>query len=343
MKYITSLDKIHQIIESQESVKHCKLKKVHNLVLIGEMYLNSIKLLKNEGIKTYYADPRKMDFKTTNSKITLFGEDGKVIDLTSSSSTDTIILMRSGYSMPVVKAFLKEVEKLEILTINNAEPVEISSDKYLTAKMLESNGLPQPKFVLVTSDDVSKEDTSKLDKKLLTIYKKADDNNKFVCKILNGHGGKGVFKCRGKNITPILQALFKISPKTNILVQDLQDIKDGDIRVHVITINGKQEIVNSILRHKGLHDFRTNLSLGNSMEDDYKLTKEQEKLALDAAKISGLTWCGVDILPLQNGSNMIVELNGAPGPSSPIDDPEIEETNHKFFAKTIETIDKLCK
>lgn len=343
MKYITSLDKIHQIIESQESVKHCKLKKVHNLVLIGEMYLNSIKLLKNEGIKTYYADPRKMDFKTTNTKITLFGEDGKVIDLTSSSSTDTIILMRSGYSMPVVKAFLKEVEKLEILTINNAEPVEISSDKYLTAKMLESNGLPQPKFVLVTSDDVSKEDTSKLDKKLLTIYNKADDNNKFVCKILNGHGGKGVFKCRGKNITPILQALFKISPKTNILVQDLQDIKDGDIRVHVITINGKQEIVNSILRHKGLHDFRTNLSLGNSMEDDYKLTKEQEKLALDTAKISGLTWCGVDILPLQNGSNMIVELNGAPGPSSPIDDPEIEETNHKFFAKTIETIDKLCK
>lgn len=343
MKYITSLDKIHQIIESQESVKHCKLKKVHNLVLIGEMYLNSIKLLKNEGIKTYYADPRKMDFKTTNSKITLFGEDGKVIDLSSSSSTDTIILMRSGYSMPVVKAFLKEVEKLEILIINDAEPVEISSDKYLTAKMLESNGLPQPKFVLVTSDDVSKEDTSKLDKKLLTIYKKADDNNKFVCKILNGHGGKGVFKCRGKNITPILQALFKISPKTNILVQDLQDIKDGDIRVHVITINGKQEIVNSILRHKGQHDFRTNLSLGNSMEDDYKLTKEQEKLALDAAKISGLTWCGVDILPLQNGSNMIVELNGAPGPSSAIDDPEIEETNHKFFAKTIETIDKLCK
>lgn len=343
MKYITSLDKIQQIIESQESVKYCKLKKVHNLVLIGEMYLNSIKLLKNEGIKTYYADPRKMDFKTANNKITLFGEDGKVIDLTSSSSTDTIILMRSGYSMPVVKAFLKEVEKLEILIINNAEPVEISSDKYLTAKMLESNGLLQPKFVLVTSDDVSKEDTSKLDKKLLTIYKKADDTNKFVCKILNGHGGKGVFKCRGKNITPILQALFKISPKTNILVQDLQDIKDGDIRVHVITINGKQEIVNSILRHKGKHDFRTNLSLGNSMEDDYKLTKEQEKLALDAAKISGLTWCGVDILPLQNGDNMIVELNGAPGPSSPIDDPEIEETNHKFFAKTIETIDKLCK
>ena len=341
MNYVTSIEKIQEVLSNQQN--RILLKKVKNLVLIGEMYLNSIKLLKNENIKTYYADPRKMDFKSSDNKITLFGEDGKVIDLTKSSAVDTVILMRSGYSMPVVKAFLNEVQSFGILILNNSEPVEISSDKYLTAKMLESNGLPQPKFSLITSDDVSKEDTSKLDKKLLNIYKKADDNNKFVCKILNGHGGKGVFKCRGKNITSILQAIFKISPKTNILVQDLQDIKDGDIRVHVITINGKQEIINACLRHKGKNDFRTNLSLGNSMEDDYKLTKEQETLALKAASISGLTWCGVDILPLTNGNNMIVELNGAPGPSSSIDDPDIEETNHKFFAKTIECIDKLCK
>lgn len=345
MKYITSLSSTKAILEGkQDKEEKSNLKQVKRLILIGELYLNSIKLLKEEGIKTEYADSTKLDYQIEDSTITIITNEKEYPDikLKKSDVSDTIILMRSGYTLPTVSFLLKAIEEMGFVIINKPEPVKMSSDKYLTAEFLKKNNIEQPNFVLVTHNDVSKDDHSKLDAKLKTLYKEnVDDDTKYVCKILNGHGGKGVWVCRGKNITSILQCLFKLSEKTDILVQDFQTIKEGDIRVHVITINGKQEIVNSIMRKKG-KDFRTNLSLGCSMEDDYKLTPNQEKLALEAAKASGLTWCGVDILPTE-GKDLVVELNGAPGPSSPIDDPDIEETNHKFFTKVIETINKLVK
>lgn len=345
MKYITEVEEIEKLIESKdEKVSHTKLKKVKRIVLIGELYLNSVKMLKRDGIKIEYADPTKLSFTSDSSKITIYtGEKDKgTVVLKPSDAKDTIILMRSGYTKEVVAALLKDIASFDILVLNCPSGVNLSSDKYATACLLQKNGLPQPKFVLATSSDIDKEDHKKLDEKLKTLYGKLDDDFKYVCKILNGHGGKGVFCCRGKNIVSILQCLFKLKENCPILIQDFQEIKDGDIRAHVLTLNGKQVILNSIMRKKG-KDFRTNLSLGCDMEDDYKLTPEQEKLVKDAAMVSGLEWCGVDLLPLQNGKDIIIELNGAPGPSSPINDPDIEETNCKFFEKLINAIDQLCK
>ena len=345
MKYITEVEEIEKLIESKdEKVPHTKLKKVKRIVLIGELYLNSVKMLKRDNIKVEYGDPTKLSFTSDSSKITIYtGEkDKSTVVLTPSDAKDTVILMRSGYTKEVVAALLKDIASFDILVLNSPSGVNLSSDKYATACLLQKNDLPQPKFVLATSSDIDKEDHKKLDEKLKTLYGKLDDDFKYVCKILNGHGGKGVFCCRGKNIVSILQCLFKLKENCPILIQDFQEIKDGDIRAHVLTLNGKQVILNSIMRKKG-KDFRTNLSLGCDMEDDYKLTSEQEKLVKDAAMVSGLEWCGVDLLPLQNGKDIIIELNGAPGPSSPINDPDIEETNCKFFEKLINAIDDLCK
>lgn len=346
MKYITDLSSILSITEDKnEKTKTTMLKKVRRIILIGELYLNSVKMLKRDGIKIEYADPTKLDFSFKEKSFTIYTreKDCSDIHINTTDYKDTIVLMRSGYTNPVVAAMLKGIQSFGILVLNCPYAVALSSDKYQTACFLEQFKFPQPKFVLATSGDIDKEDHKKLDEKLKTLYNgKLDDNYKYVCKILNGHGGKGVFCCRGKNIVSILQCLFKLKENTPILIQDFQEIKDGDIRVHVLSLNGKQKILSSIMRKKG-KDFRTNLSLGCDMEDNYKLTPDQEKLALEVAHASGLEWCGVDMLPLQNGKTIIVELNGAPGPSSPINDPEIEETNCKFFEKLINAIDELCK
>lgn len=344
MRYITELDDMLSILEGKNE-HTTELKKVKRLILIGELYLNSVKMLKRDGIKVEYADPTKLDFSTGEKLVTIYTreKDNGIVKLTPNDRKDTFILMRSGYTNPVVHSLLKSIQSLGILILNCPMAVAMSSDKYDTACFLDQFKFPQPKFVLATSSDIDKEDHKKLDEKLKTLYDgKLNDDFKYVCKILNGHGGKGVFCCRGKNIVSILQCLFKLKENCPILIQDFQEIKDGDIRVHVLTLNGKQKILSSIMRKKG-KDFRTNLSLGCDMEDDYKLSPDQEKLALDVAKSSGLEWCGVDMLPLQNGKTIIVELNGAPGPSSPINDPNIEETNCKFFEKLIDAINELCK
>jgi hypothetical protein len=65
-------------------------------------------------------------------------------------------------------------------------------------------------------------------------------------------------------------------------------------------------------------DFRSNVSLGASAEK-VTLTKEQEDIALQVAKISGMPWCAVDIMPLKKGSNpeigdnVVLEYNASPG------------------------------
>ncbi len=343
MKYITKLDDMLTLTESKDSNK-IPLKNVKRIVLIGELFLKSVQMLSRDHIKVEYADPTKLDFSIKDKTITIYAreKDLKDVKLAESDKKDTVILMRSGYTNPVVENLLKAIKSIGILILNDPEAVALSSDKYATACFLDQNDFPQPKFVLATSGDIDKEDHKKLDEKLKTLYGKLDDDFKYVCKILNGHGGKGVFSCRGKNIVSILQCLFKLKSNCPILIQDFQQIKDGDIRVHVLTLNGKQKILSSIMRKKG-KDFRTNLSLGCDMEDNYKLDPEQEKLAYKVAKASGLEWCGVDMLPLQNGKTIIVELNGAPGPSSPINDPEIEETNCKFFEKLVNAINELCK
>ena len=38
-------------------------------------------------------------------------------------------------------------------------------------------------------------------------------------------------------------------------------------------------------------------------DNKVELTKEQEEIALKVAKISGMPWCAVDIMPLVKGSN----------------------------------------
>jgi len=65
-------------------------------------------------------------------------------------------------------------------------------------------------------------------------------------------------------------------------------------------------------------DFRSNVSLGASAEK-VKLTEEQEQIALKVAKISGMPWCAVDIMPLvkdsnkELGDNVVLEYNASPG------------------------------
>ena len=81
---------------------------------------------------------------------------------------------------------------------------------------------------------------------------------------------------------------------------------------------GKQKILAAMKRVKLSGDFRSNVSLGATAEP-IKLTKEQEKIALETAKVSKLPWCAVDIMPLvensnpELGDNVVLEINASPG------------------------------
>ena len=169
-------------------------------------------------------------------------------------------------------------------------------------------------------------------KKLKNIYSKPNDNDKYVCKLLKGHGGHGVFICRHKNILSILQCIFAINPDEHILVQEYIKIKDGDIRANILTINRKQQLINAVQRTKeSSKDFRTNLSLGGHA-DEIELNAQQKQLAMKVAKLIGLTWAGVDIIEDVDGNNYVIEINGAPGTPFDVENKDdLLEKNTKFY------------
>lgn len=315
--------------------------KINRVVLIGEMRFAS---LRKSVKKLDYADPTKLAYEIKDDKIKV--DDGEYkFSLSPKDIDNTIVIVRSGYKNPTVRFLIDEMIAMGFLVFNDPSAVNISNNKYLLAMLLKKHGLPQPKFVLVTKADIHKEDDDLLQDKLSKIYKDIDDDTKFVCKILGGHGGKGVFVCRKSNITSILQALFAISEDCEILIQEFCDIKDGDIRAHVLTIGNKQEILSVTMRNKGDKDFRTNLSLGNTQTDGIELTDEQKEIVLNTAKASGLAWCGVDLLPLTNGKNVVIEYNGSPGPPSELttDQETLEKSNIEFYSSLLETINKMLK
>ncbi len=322
-------------------LKSTSTSKIKRFILIGEKYYKSIQLLSKKDIKTDYADPEKLEYIIEDDVIKVNDKEYS-FEVSKEDAGSTVVFIKSGYSKAELAYLFNEFEKIGVLVINNANSVSDTSNKWITYEMLEKNDIPQPASVLINSNDVSKKDHDGLYKKLKNIYNKPQDDDRYVCKLLKGHGGRGVFVCRHKNILSILQCIFAVKNNTEVMVQKCLDLKDGDIRANVLTINKKQKLINAVKRTKGNDkDFRTNLSLGGHAEE-IELTKEQQQMAFNVAKLSGLTWAGVDIIEDTAGNMYVIEINGAPGTPYDVENQEdLLDKNTKFYANLVDLINEM--
>ncbi len=256
--------------------------------------------------------------------IKVYDSENEVL-LENDSNIDTLIFSRlSTVEYPEAVNTIQVLQDRGFLILNPIKGSKLAMDKYDTALLLSKAEIPQPNFALVTKDILYDEKAWKEVRK--TIHgkdlKKNDEDNEeleYVCKILDGHGGCGVFMSTDKSIVSILQTMFEVNPDCQLLLQRKEEADGGDIRVHVLTLmNDKQLILGAMKRVKLKGDFRSNVSLGATAEK-VELTKEQEELALKTAALSTLPWCAVDIMPLVKGSNkklgdnVILEINSSPG------------------------------
>ena len=279
--------------------------------------------IKGKGVNLSAFIAEEIDYKATDNKIK-FNDNVNKYTIDKQSNIDTIVITRLGAqdSNECVE-LIKELQDWGFFVLNPIQAAQKASNKYTSAVLMERYGIPQPKFTLLTANDISAGEES-LNKKLKLIYKdlgedeKADKKKEYVVKILDGHGGTGVFMVNGKTILSILQAIFAIDPERELLLQKKEEADGGDIRVHVLTMRTTQKILACMKRVKIAGDFRSNVSLGATAEA-VKLTPEQEEIALNVAKISGMPWCAVDIMPLKAGSNpeigdnVVLEYNSSPG------------------------------
>lgn len=327
-------------IDENEQVSK-KFSKLKRFILIAEKYYESVKALSDNGIDVNYCNPCSLEYIIKDDVIKV--DDGEhKFELSKKDEGNTVVFIKSGYSKPELAYLYDEFVKLGVLVMNNPSAVADTSNKWVTYLMLNKNDIPQPISVLVTSNDISKKDHDAMLKKLKNIYRNPKDDDRYVCKLLSGHGGHGVFICRHKNILSILQCIFAIDSDEHILVQKFIKIKDGDIRINVLTVENKQNILNAVKRTKGTEkDFRTNLSLGGHSEE-IELTGHQKQLALKAAKTSGLLWAGVDIIEDVDGNEYVVEINGAPGTPYDVENQdELLKRNTEFYSRLTNMLDEM--
>jgi ribosomal protein S6--L-glutamate ligase len=126
-------------------------------------------------------------------------------------------------------------------------------------------------------------------------------------KLLEGTQGKGVVLAETNKAAESVINAFK-SLQANILVQEfIKEAQGKDIRCFVI--DGK--VVGSIQREAAAGEFRANLHLGG-VASTVKITPQERKIAINAAKAMGLKVAGVDIIRSKDGPK-VLEINSSPG------------------------------
>lgn len=131
-----------------------------------------------------------------------------------------------------------------------------------------------------------------------------------IIKLARGTHGNGVVLAETKKAAKsVLQAFYVMDQDgTNILLQEFVKESAGmDIRVFVVA--GK--VVASMKRQSLDDDFRSNLHQGGEGEK-IKLTDEERKTAIKAAKSMGLNLAGVDLMRSDRGP-LVLEVNSSPG------------------------------
>lgn len=192
-------------------------------------------------------------------------------------------------------ALARQFESMGITVVNGSAAVTQSRDKLFSLQLLLKSGINIP----LTGFANSPMDTNDL----IDMVGGAP----LVVKLLEGAQGRGVFLAEtGKAAESVINA-FK-SLRANLLVQEfIKEAEGKDLRCFVI--DGK--VVAAIERTAAPGEFRANIHQGGSASI-VRITAEEKKLAIKAAKTLGLAVAGVDIIRSTKGP-LLLEVNSSPG------------------------------
>ena len=199
-------------------------------------------------------------------------------------------------------------ESLELQGIplfNTARTIALCDDKAKTAIALTSHGVPTPKTILVpkTFDTVAYND--------LSFLEEAEALLSYPMIIKENYGSFGAQVYLANNRDEIINILLHVKHKPLILQEYVSKSHGKDVRVNVV--GGK--VICSMLR-ENRKDFRSNIS-GGGVATPYAISKEQEKIALDACFAVGADFAGVDVL--LGDTPLVCEVNSNPHFKSTLD------------------------
>jgi ribosomal protein S6--L-glutamate ligase len=202
-----------------------------------------------------------------------------------------IAASKTFYGTAVVRQF----EVMGVFSANESQAISRSRDKLQCLQILarEGIGLPVTVFADATQD---------IDGLIKTV-----GGAPLVIKLLEGAQGIGVVLAETHQAAKsVIEAFRQLD--ANILVQEfIKESAGEDLRCFVVG----NKVIAAMKRQGADGDFRSNLHRGGKAEK-VKLTPEEKSTAIRAAKATGLSVAGVDLLRSNHGP-VVLEVNSSPG------------------------------
>lgn len=198
-------------------------------------------------------------------------------------------------------AIVRQFEMQGIYTTTSSISIVRSRDKLRSIQLLARTGVGIPKTIF-SRGIAGREDVDKLIEEL--------GGPPIIIKLARGTHGRGVVLAETRKAAfSVLQGFYLMDDDgANILLQEYVEESAGeDIRAFVV---GGQ-VVASMKRQSLDDDFRSNLHQGGE-GTVVKLSDEERKIAIRAAKAMGLQICGVDMMRSKRGP-LVLEVNASPG------------------------------
>ncbi len=217
------------------------------------------------------------------------------VDLT---DVDVIIPRIASNMTRYGTAIVRQFEMQGVYTISTSIAIARSRDKLRSMQLFAKAGVGMPKTVFSRN-------TADIDDLLEQV-----GGTPVVIKLARGTHGNGVVLAESKKAAKsVLQAFYLHNEDgTNILLQEYIEESAG-VDIRAVVVGGR--VVASMKRQSLDDDFRSNLHQGGE-GTTVKLTDEEKKLAIKAAKAMGLPVCGVDMMRSSRGP-LVLEVNSSPG------------------------------
>lgn len=220
---------------------------------------------------------------------------GKEIDF---KQYQAVIPRIANYMTKYGTAVVRQLEREGIFTTASAIAISRSRDKLRASQILSRAGVEIPRTVISrNSTDIDG---------MLDLIGGAP----VIIKMAASTHGNGVVLAESKKAAKsVLQAFYLHNEDgTNIMLQEyIEESAGTDIRAFVV--GGR--VVASMRRQSLDDDFRSNLHKGGE-GSVVKLTDEERKTVVKAAKALGLSVCGVDMMRSDRGP-LVLEVNASPG------------------------------
>ncbi|MFK7934337.1 MAG: 30S ribosomal protein S6--L-glutamate ligase [Saprospiraceae bacterium] len=234
-------------------------------------------------------DHTRCNLVITNGKPEIY------VDATKLGHFDAVIPRIGASVTSAGAAVIQQFENLGMYTTARSKALLLARDKLKCLQKLTHMGIDVPISIFVNSAD----QVDQLIEHVLGLP--------VIIKLVQSTHGAGVVICETKQSAKSAIGAF-VKLKERVLVQEFIKESNGqDLRAFVVA----NKVVAAMQRTAAAGEFRSNLHLGATAEE-IKLTHQEQKLAIQAARIMGLSVAGVDILRSKRGP-LLMEVNASPG------------------------------